>query len=56
MGQKNALAANLSCLDGVSLVVVVGEVEELEVERGPQPLDHLGVQAAHGDVAVAKGE
>ena len=46
----------LSCLDGVSLVVVVGEVEQLEVERCPQPLDHLGVQPAHGHVALAEGQ
>ena len=40
-------------LYGVSLVVVVGEVEELEVERGPQPLHHLRVQPPHRHVAVA---
>ena len=44
------------CLYGVSLVVVVGEVEELEVERGPQPLHHLRVQPPHGHVAVAEGQ
>ena len=43
-------------LYGVSLVVVVGEVEELEVERGPQPLHHLRVQPPHGHVAVAEGK
>ena len=41
-------------LDGVALVVVVGEVEQLEAERGPQALDHLGVEPPDADGTVSQ--
>lgn len=43
-------------LDGVALLVVIGHVEELQVEAGPLADDTLSVDAAHVDHHILQGQ
>ena len=43
-------------LDAIPLLVIVGEVEQLQTEVGPLPLHRLAVQAANEDHLFLKGQ